>query len=85
MHLLNRQMDLDVLELLEVLKDLVVQEDLEVMVIKEEPEVQETQMGTRGDQDRRGVLTLRQSSTQIAGHHLRHHPGRQIIEVSGTS
>ena len=61
MYLLNRQMDLDVLELLEVLKDLVVQEDLEVMVIKVEPEAQETQMGTRGDQDRRGALTPRQS------------------------
>ena len=85
MYLLNRLRDLEVLELLEVLKDLVVQEDLEVMVIKVEPEAQETQMGTRGDQDRRGALTPRQSSTQIAGHHLRHHPGRQIIEVSGTS
>ena len=61
MHLLNRLRNLEVLELLEVLKDLVVQEDLEVMVIKGEPEAQETQMGTRGDQDRRGALTPRQS------------------------
>jgi len=67
MYLLNRLRDLEVLELLEVLedlevlKDLVVQEDLEVMVIKVEPEAQETQMGTRGDQDRRGALTPRQS------------------------
>ena len=57
----------------------------EVKVDKEELEVQETQVETRGDQGRRGAQTPRQSSTRRAGHHLSPHRGKQIGEVSGIS